>query len=198
MSGDRCRELYSQLSSDSTLLSYKLSNSTRSRISDTLCKDLKGGKKHSFSVLCFTCNADDCRTLPKIRWWVTIDERWWDSEAGRVRKSISVRDAVLGSFEHWAMKEVRDTCYTQRQKSIVNSHNFWTLLWLLKREAADPAATRCLFQAPCSEVVNRMFCLRTVDHEPGAEGYRSGLSPSGATFADSLCFSSFSVQVERQ
>lgn len=45
-SGDKCRELYSQLFSDSILRSWRLPMFRRSLISKVSCKEVKGGKKH--------------------------------------------------------------------------------------------------------------------------------------------------------
>ena len=52
-----------------------------------------------------------------------------------------------------------------------------------------------LAQALCSESVNGKVYRWGFGFQPGAEGHRSDLSLSGATFADFLDFSSFSVQV---
>jgi hypothetical protein len=80
----------------------------------------------------------------------------------------------------------------------MSSHHFPTLLWLLMRVAAAPVATHCLVRALYSEAVNGVVYRWISDFEPGAEEYRSGLSLSDATFADSLGSSSFSVQVGQQ
>lgn len=45
-SGDKCRELYSQLFSDSILLSLRLPMSRQSLMSKGSCKEVKGGKEH--------------------------------------------------------------------------------------------------------------------------------------------------------
>jgi hypothetical protein len=47
-SGDKCRELYSQLSSDSILLSRRLTMFTRSLMSNESCKEVEGCKEHPF------------------------------------------------------------------------------------------------------------------------------------------------------
>jgi hypothetical protein len=93
------------------------------------------------------------------------------------------------------MKKVSDALSTRRQKSIISSHHFPTLLWLLMRVAAVLVATRCLVRVLYSEAVNGVVYRWIFDFEPGAVEYRSGLSLSDATLADSLGSFSFSVQV---
>lgn len=77
------------------------------------------------------------------------------------------------------------------------SHPFLKLLWLLMHVVAAPLATGYLASTLCSESVNRTAYRWIIDFEPGIEEYQSHLLSSGATFADSLGSSSFSLQVGR-
>ena len=80
----------------------------------------------------------------------------------------------------------------------MNLHPFSTLLQLLVRVVVAPVATCCHDLALCSIAVNRIIYCQIIDLEPGVEEYQSGLLFFGATFADSLGCSFFSVQVGRQ
>jgi hypothetical protein len=53
------------------------------------------------------------------------------------------------------MTEVRYALSTQRQKFVVNSHPFPTLLWLLLLVVAAPVITSSFVQAVYSEAVNK-------------------------------------------